>query len=126
MSCFCNNPNFHKSIALTADGVLTVTNPNNVANLDPFFFVLTICPNTVITGAPVNYTVTINGAAVALLNRFGLPISTDRLKTRKIYYGNYIVPATGAPYIILLDTPCNIAYALSSASVALTTETSND
>ena len=122
MSCFCNNPNFHKSTGLTAAGVLTVSNPNNIANLDPFLFVLTICPNTVITGAPVDYTITVNGTAVALKNRFGLPISTDRLLTRKVYHGNYIVPTTGDPYVMLLDTPCNIAYALSSASVALTSE----
>ena len=119
MVCWCNTDN-HKTTALTADGVMTVTNPNNIANLDNFNLCLTINPNTVITGVPVDYTITINGTAVALKNRFGLPISTDRLRMRRIYEGAYIVPATGDPYVILLDTPRNKAYALSSASVALT------
>lgn len=126
MVCNCN-PNFHKSTALTADGVMSVTNSNNVANLDPFFLVLTINPNTVITGTPVDYSITVNGANIALKNRLGLPISTDRLRRRRLYEGRYVVPSTGGPYVILLDTPCNIAYALSSASVAVasTTDTSN-
>lgn len=121
MNCNCN-PNFHVATALTAAGVLTVTNPTNVANLDPFVFVLGVNPNNIITGAPVNYTLTINGATADLLNRYGLPISSDRLLPRRRYLGRYIVPATGTPYVILLDTPCNIAYALSSAAVARSTD----
>lgn len=121
MNCNCN-PNFHVATALTAAGVLTVTNPTNVANLDPFVFVLGVNPNNIITGAPVNYTLTINGATANLLNRYGLPISSDRLLPRRRYLGRYIVPATGTPYVILLDTPCNIAYALSSAAVARSTD----
>lgn len=119
MVCWCNSDN-HKTTALTADGVMSITNSNNIANLDDFNLCLTINPNTVITGAPVDYTITVNGTAVALKNRFGLPISTDRLRMRTVYEGCYVVPATGDPYVILLDTPCNKAYALSSASVALT------
>lgn len=120
MTCCCNITNAHKVTGLTAAGVLTITNSTNVANLDPFFLLLMINPNTVITGAPVDYTITVNGTAVPLLNRYGLPISTDRLRTRRWYEGRYIVPTTGAPYVILLDTPCNVAYALSSAAVAVT------
>ena len=33
------------------------------------------------------------------------------------------MPETGTPYVILLNTPCDIAYAMSSASVAVTTTT---
>lgn len=117
MNCMCN-PNVHKATALTTAGVLTVTNPNNIANLDPFILILCINPNNIITTAPVNYTMVINGATADLKNRFGLPISTDRLCPRKAYHGYYVVPATGTPYVILQDTPCNPAYALSSASVA--------
>ena len=125
MTCNCN-PNFHRGTALTTAGLLTVTNDTNVANLDPFIFVLCLNPNNVITGAPVNYTMTINGATVNVLNRYGLPISTDRLTPRRRYLGRYIVPSTGTPYVILLDTPCNIAYALSSAAVARTSEEDGD
>lgn len=121
MVCNCN-PNFHRGTALSTTGVLTVTNPDNIANLSPFSLVVCVNPNSVITGAPVNYTMTINGATADLLNRYGLPISTDRLSTRRVYHGRYIVPATGTPYVILLDTPCNIAYALSSAGVAFASD----
>lgn len=115
------NPNFHRATALDATGLLTVTNPTNIANLSPFSLVLCVNPDSVITAAPVDYTLTINGAVAELKNRYGLPISTDHLSTRRVYHGRYIVPATGTPYVILLDTPCDIAYALSSAAVAVAT-----
>ena len=122
MACNCNcNPNFHRATALDATGLLTVTNSTNIANLSPFNLVLCVNPDSVITAAPVNYTLTINGTTADLKNRYGLPISTDHLSTRRVYHGRYIVPVTGTPYVILLDTPCDIAYALSSAAVAVTT-----
>lgn len=65
---------------------------------------------------------------IAKRNRVGLPISTDHLQSRKRYHGYYIVPTTGTPYVILVDTPCDLAYAVSSAAVAVTTtdETEGD
>lgn len=120
--CCNNNPNLHRVTALSATGVMTVSNPNNIANLSRFDLVLCINPDTVIVGAPVNYTLTINGATANLHNRFGLPISTDRLSTRRVYHGRFIIPTTGTPYVILLDTPCDIGYALSSAAVVRTTD----
>jgi len=122
MNCNCS-PYFHKATALSTAGLLTVTNDTNISNLDPFILVLCINPDTIITTAPVNYTMTINGATVNVLNRYGLPITTDRLLPRRRYLGRYIVPATGTPYVILMDTPRNIAYALSAESVAVTNET---
>ena len=114
--------------ALCTAGVLTVTNSNNIANLMPFNLVLCLNPNNVITGAPVNYTITVNGVAVPLLNRVALPISTDHLMPRKRYAGYYIIPTSGDPYVILVNTPCDLAYAVSSASVAkeADTETTGD
>lgn len=119
----CNCEFLHRATNLTTGGLLTVSNSNNIANLTPFNLVICLNPNAVILGAPVNYTITVNGTDVALLNRFGLPISTDHLQSRKMYRGYYIVPATGDPYVILLNTPCNPAYALSSASVAVASDT---
>lgn len=118
----CNCENLHRATNLTTGGLLTVTNSNNIANLMPFDLVLCLNPNAVILGAPVDYTVTVNGTDVALKNKLGLPISTDRLCSRKRYKGYYVVPATGDPYVILLNTPCDIAYAMSSAAVAVTTD----
>lgn len=119
MNCNCN---LHRATGLTTGGLLTVTNPNNVANLMPFDLVLCVNPDNVITGAPVNYTITVNGTTATLLNRVGLPISTDHLQTRKRYHGYYIIPTSGDPYVILVTTPCDLAYAVSSASVAKTTD----
>ena len=124
MTCNCN---LHRATNLTTTGLLTVTNSNNIANLMPFDLVLCLNPNNIITGAPVNYTITVNGVAVPLLNRVALPISTDHLMSRKRYHGYYIIPTSGDPHVILVDTPCDLAYAVSSASVAVTTdETTGD
>lgn len=119
----CNCENLHRATNLTTGGLLTVTNSNNIANLMPFDLVLCLNPNAVILGAPVDFTLTVNGATAELKNRLGLPISTDHLQSRKRYKGYYVVPETGTPYVILLNTPCDIAYAMSSASVAVTTTT---
>ena len=125
MNCNCN---LHRATSMTTGGLLTVTNANNIANLMPFDLVLCLNPNAVILGAPVDFTLTVNGATAELKNRLGLPISTDHLQSRKRYKGYYVVPETGTPYVILLNTPCDIAYAMSSASVAVATadETTGD
>lgn len=123
MTCNCN---LHRATSMTTGGLLTVTNANNIANLTPFDLVLCLNPNAVILGAPVDFTLTINGTTAELKNRVGLPISTDHLQSRKRYHGYYVVPETSTPYVILVNTPCDLAYALSSASVAVTTETTGD
>ncbi|MBQ8677248.1 MAG: hypothetical protein IJ529_02120 [Alphaproteobacteria bacterium] len=107
MACNCNCPYKHTTTALTAAGVLTVTNPNNVGNFDKFCLILTINPDSVITGVPVDYTVTINGTAVPIWDRWGYPITTDRLCTRKCYVGRYIESAT--PHLTLLNACSNTA-----------------
>lgn len=98
MICKCD---VHTTTALTTAGLLTVTNPNNIGNFDCFSLVLTICPNSVITGATVPYTVTINGTAVPIWDRWGYPITSDRLCTRKCYVGRYIESDT--PHITLVN-----------------------
>ena len=123
MVCNCN---LHRATNLTTGGLLTVTNSNNIANLTPFDLVLCLNPSSVITGAPVNFTITVNGTVATLLNRIGLPISTDHLRSRKRYHGYYVIPTSGDPYVILVDTPCDLAYALSSASVAKEADTTTD
>ena len=101
----CNCSHLHKTTALSTAGLLTVTNPNNVGNFDPFCLILTICPNSVITGAAVDYTVTVNGTAVPIWDRWGYPITTDRLSTRTLYKGRYIESET--PHITLINACSN-------------------
>jgi hypothetical protein len=114
MNCICS-PSFHKSTALTNSGTevnITVTNSTNISSLDCFELVLCNCPDSVVTGAPLPYTVTVNGTAVALLNKYSLPIYTNRLKLRKRYYGAYVESTTGSGYVILWNTPDCAKYAV--------------
>ena len=90
MTCNCC-ANLHKSTGLTAAGILSVTNSNNIGNFDPFCLLLTINPDSIITTAPVAYTVTVNDANVPLVDMWGYPVMTDRLRTRKVYRGRYIM-----------------------------------
>lgn len=106
-NCTCNCPFKHTTTALSATGVLTVTNATNVGNFERFCLVLTICPDSVITGAPVDYTVTINGTAVPIWDRWGYPITTDRLCTRTCYRGRYVESAT--PHVTLTNALSNEA-----------------
>ena len=119
MTCiYNNNPYFHKVTALEQVGGetptavnMTVTNDTNIGDLAYFELILTVNPNTVVTGNPLPYTITINGSTVNLVNRYSLPIYTNRLNMRKRYYGNYIVPDSGDPYVILLNTPATTQFA---------------
>ena len=104
MTCNCC-ANLHKSTGLTAAGILSVTNSNNIGNFDPFCLLLTINPDSIITTAPVAYTVTVNDANVPLVDMWGYPVMTDRLRTRKVYRGRYII-ADGEPHITLTNVAC--------------------
>ena len=122
------NPYEHKVSSLTLTPAetptainMTITNSTNISNLDCFELILCVNPNTVITGEPLPYTITVNGVAVNLLNKYSLPIYSNRLKVRKRYYGSYVAPATGDPYVILWNTPNCPAYAVSQIPATQTT-----
>lgn len=119
MNCNCC-ANLHKTTALSTAGLLTVTNPNNVGNFDRFCLLLTICPDSVITATPVAYTVTINGTAVPIIDKWGYPITTDRLKTRTIYKGRFVT--VGADSHVTLLNVCDDESAIASA-IAVSSET---
>lgn len=98
----CNCPYCHTTTALSTAGLLTVTNATNIGDFEKFNIVLTINPNSVITTAPAEYTVTVNGAAVPIVDRWGYPITTDILRvTRRCYVGRYIESAT--PHVTLMN-----------------------
>lgn len=100
-------PFIHTTTALSATGLLTVTNATNVGNFECFKLILTICPDSVITTAPADYTITINGTAVPIWDKWGYPITTDRLCTRTCYKGRYIESAT--PHLTLINALSNEA-----------------
>lgn len=112
------DPRFHKTTGLTASATavnMTVTNSTNIASLDCFKLVLCECPNSIITGAPLPYTITINGSTAQLYNKYRLPVYTNRLKPRKVYRGAYVNNGTDA-WVILFDTPCDPQYATSGVT----------
>lgn len=111
----------HRGTSLTTDGVLTVTNPNNISNFDNFNLVICLNPNNIITAEPVPYQITINGTAVPVLDIWGYPIKTDRLCPRKVYRGKYISGTGITTHITLANVCSTIADALSSASAAVET-----
>lgn len=108
-------PCYQKKVtALTASDTavnMTVTNSTNISSLDEFELILCVNPSTVVTGAPLPYTITINGEEVPVYNRFSLPLFTNRLKTRKPYHAAY-VESGGSGYVIIFDTPRCARYAL--------------
>lgn len=123
MNCNCCNY-LHKTTALSTAGLLTVTNPNNVGNFDTFCLLLTICPNSVITATPAKYTITINGTNVPIVDKWGYPVMTDRLRTRKVYEGKYIV-VDGEAHLTLDKVPCgatDVAATIAATSTSTTTE----
>lgn len=120
MTCNCC-PNLHKTTALSTAGLLTVTNPNNVGNFDPFCLVLTINPDSVITGVPVAYTVTVNGTAIPVVDIWGYPVMTDRLRTRKVYKGRYIVNSSES-HITLTNVPCGESDVAATVAATSTTD----
>lgn len=102
------NPNFHKVTALTQGSSsieMTLTNSTNISSLDYFELVLCVNPKTVVTGSALPYTATINGTAgIPVYNKYSLPIYSNRLHTRKRYFGSYVVNGSSS-YIILWNTP---------------------
>ena len=110
MNCDCN---LHRVTGLTQTATnvqMTVTNSTNISNLDRFDLVLCVNPSTVVTGGPLAFSINVNGAEVPLRNKYGLPISSDRLNMRKRYCGAYVNDGTNA-WVVLFNTPCCAAYA---------------
>lgn len=106
----------HKVTDLTVTDTavnMTITNNTNVSDLDCFELILCVNPNNSVTGAPLPYTITINGAAVPLYNRYALQVYTNRLRSRKRYYGAYVATDGATPYVILFNTPDCPQYARS-------------
>ena len=95
-----------ETITATATNVvLTVTDSTNISEYEQFDFYF---PNfrtirSVVTGDPLPVQINVNGVDINVLNRFAEPLQSNRVPRRS--QGTYIVPATGAPYVILHNTP---------------------
>ena len=110
--CNCNKT-CHKIETAISDGTnvtLTVTNSNNISSLDCFNFSAG-CKSVkdVVAGTPMPVLITVNGTAVALLNKYSLPILSNRVPERS--RGAYVAEGAATPYVILFDTPPCRCYA---------------
>ena len=110
--CNCNhNIHYVQNVTTTETNVaLTVTNSTNISSLD--CFELVVCKNigSNVTGAPLPVQIVVNGTAVSLLNKYSLPVLSDKLPCRCKYCGAYVAEGTTTPYVILFNTPkckCN-------------------
>lgn len=109
--CNCNVNHYVKNTTASATNViLEVSDSTNISTKDCFNIV--VCKNIgeCVTGTPMPVQVNVNGEAVNLLNKYALPVLSDKLPCRNKYCGAYVVPTTGAPYVILFSTPkckCN-------------------
>lgn len=105
--CNCkNDTHCLERVAVTTTNVaLTVTNSNNISSLECFNLFISDCKNVsdVVTGKPLPVQIVVNGTAVSLLNKYSLPILSNRVPRRA--KGAYVVPASGTPYVILFTTP---------------------
>lgn len=110
--CDCNKT-CHKLETAVSNGTnvaLTVTNSDNISSLDCFNFTAGCkSVNDVVTGSPLPVQIIVNGVAVSLLNKYSLPILSNRVPQRS--RGAYVVPSSGTPYVILFDTPTCRCYA---------------
>lgn len=105
-NCNCNVVLCVETVTPSSSNVvLTASNSTNLSSLQCLIF-KTGCKSIsdTVTTAPVAVQITINGTAVALLNKYALPILSNRVPRRS--RGAYVVPTSGNPYVILFDTPC--------------------
>ena len=103
----CNNCcHFHCGNSITV-GETNITiafadSPTGIADTNRFCF--RICSSIPASAASLPVVLTINGASVALWNRYGDPITGSGLKNRRLYKGYY---GATTPHVIVFNTPGN-------------------
>lgn len=105
----CNNDT-HRVVTVTATAtevVLTVTDPNNIGNLERFNLICCKPVSSVVEAAPVPVFITVNGANVPVKNALGLPLMSNLVPFGKTC-GRYVVDSTATTpeTYIILKTPC--------------------
>ena len=106
-NCNCNNNDFHRvtNVAVTATNVvLTVTNPNNIGNMETFNLVCCKPVSSVVTSEPLPVQVVLNGDTVTeVKNAYGLPLMSN-VVPYGCTKGKFIVNDTES--YVWLKTPC--------------------
>lgn len=98
----CETINRVSSItASTTELVLNFNPALGAVNEQKFTFV--VCTAIPATTTPVPVQLTLNGNPVPLWNRYGNPIYSNELRTRKVYRGYY--GGEGTPHVIAANVP---------------------
>lgn len=101
----------HRVATVTYNGTsvaLTAINSTNIGNKEPFNIIVYKPISSLVTGAPVPVTIEINGVAgIALKDRFGLPLMSNRVPRGKTC-GTFIIDNSGETpeTYVILKTPC--------------------
>ncbi|MBQ6908106.1 MAG: hypothetical protein IJQ28_06985 [Clostridia bacterium] len=109
MTCNCNDTHRVLTVAYTGTAIqLTVTDSMNIGNLERFNLVVCKPVSSLVTGAPVPVTITVNGTTnIPVKNAFGLPLMSDVVPYGKTC-GRYVVDDSGdtPETYVILKTPC--------------------
>ena len=102
----CNNCCIHKVTSATADTTaLTLAFSPAVGANDKQRFCFVICTTLPNMASPLPVQLTVNGATVPLLNKYGNVVYSNAIKTRKVYRGYFGSETTA--HVIALNTPCD-------------------
>lgn len=102
----CNCENIHRVVTVTNTGTtieLTLTDSANIGDMEPFNIICRKPVSALVTGAPIEVTAVVNGAAIPVKNIYGQPLMSNVVPLG-LTCGKYIIDNSGttpAPYIWL-------------------------
>ncbi len=108
--CNCINHYIQKVTTTDNNVALTITNSTNMSSLQCINLIVNKNVGANVSGAPLPVQIVINGTAISLLNKYSLPVYSNKLPMRCKYYGYYVAEGNTTPYVILQNTPkckCN-------------------
>lgn len=110
MSCNCNN-DYHRvtNVSVTTTNVvLTVTNPNNIGNMETFNLICCKPVSSLVTTSPLPVQIVLNGeTSVDVKNAYGLPLMSN-VVPYGCTKGKFIIDSSGETpeTYVILKTPC--------------------
>ena len=110
MSCNCSNT-YHRvtNVSVTTTNVvLTVTNPNNIGNMEDFNLICCKPISSLVIGSPLPVQIVLNGeTSINVKNAYGLPLMSNRVPL-KCTKGKFIIDSSGTTpeTYVWLETPC--------------------
>lgn len=101
---------FHRVTLVTVTDtnvILTVTDSNNIGNLERFNLICKKPISELVTTAPLPVQININGVVANVKNSFGLPLMSN-VVPYGLTYGRFVVEGEGetATSYVILKTPC--------------------